>query len=122
MSHPSLASRQAPGEFHEYFQHSGADQRPCGAMSSGYSYGSIRRNGLGGLFSKSSGVGPGQRHGMSGQGVGTVKKARDLVLGDGTQIVVDIVCRRRGHEQPHNYYRCRCQNCQALEDRQPRYV
>ena len=82
-------------------------------MSSGYSYGSIRRNGLGGLFSKSSGVGPGQRHGMSGQGVGTVKKARDLVLGDGTQIVVDIVCRRCGHEQPHNYYRSRCQNCQA---------
>ena len=53
----------------------------------------------------------GQRHGMSGKGVGTMKKARDMVLGDGSHVVVDIICRRCGHEQPHNYYRCRCQNC-----------
>ena len=77
----------------------------------GHTYGFSRKNGLGGLFSRSSGLGPGQRHGMSGKGVGTMKKARDMVLGDGSHVVVDIICRRCGHEQPHNYYRCRCQNC-----------
>ena len=76
-----------------------------------HTYGFSRKNGLGGLFSRSSGLGPGQRHGMSGKGVGTMKKARDMVLGDGSHVVVDIICRRCGHEQPHNYYRCRCQNC-----------
>ena len=75
MSHLSLASRQLL-KFHKYFHHHWRRPATVWSHEQGYSYGSIRRNGLGGLFSKSSGVGPGQRPGMSGQGVGTVRKLK----------------------------------------------
>ncbi len=51
---------------------------------------------------------------MSGRDVGTVTKARDLILGNGIKISVDIVCRRCGHEQPTNYLRLRCQRCDGV--------
>ena len=43
----------------------------------GHTYGFSRKNGLGGLFSRSSY----QTQHMSGKGVGTMEKARDMVLG-----------------------------------------
>ena len=51
---------------------------------------------------------------MSGRDVGTVTKARDMILGNGIKISVDIVCRRCGHEQPTNYLRLRCQRCDGV--------
>ena len=50
-----------------------------------------------------------------GETLGPMGKAREMVLGDGTKITVDIVCRRCGHEQPSNYFRLRCQRCDGVK-------
>jgi Zn finger protein HypA/HybF involved in hydrogenase expression len=42
------------------------------------------------------------------------RKARELVLGNGKKVVVDIICRRCGHEQPSNCFRLRCQYCDSV--------
>jgi len=50
---------------------------------------------------------------MSAKGSKVPSKAREMQLGDGSKVIVDIICRRCGFEQLHNYFRLRCQECQA---------
>ena len=67
----------------------------------------------GGLANRRPGMGPGARYGMSAKGSKVPSKAREMQLGDGSKVVVDIICRQCGFEQLHNYFRLRCQECQA---------
>ena len=77
----------------------------------------MRKKGLGGLGSRRTGLGPGARHGMSAGAVWHLPAStREIRLGSGEVITVDVICRKCGYEQPPSWRALRCQNCKEVLD------
>ena len=91
------------------------DEVPDGFSKLSLPYGESRLRALGGQGSRPPGMRAGQRHGMSEDATHHMPAMlRPFVLGDGTRKLVDIQCRKCGHQQPPIWRGLRCQAVTCL--------
>ena len=81
-------------------------------IARGLNYGSARSKTGGGLSNRSSGMGAGERYGMSAGSVkGLGRKVKPLKLQNGATVYIDLLCGKCGYENLPNHKRLRCDTC-----------
>ena len=81
-------------------------------IARGLNYGSARKIQAGGAGKRWSGVGAGDRYGMSASSTrGLGRKVKPLKLQNGQTVYVDLLCSVCGHEQLPFHKRLRCDSC-----------
>jgi predicted Zn-ribbon and HTH transcriptional regulator len=81
-------------------------------IARGLNYGAARSQFGGGLSNKTSGLGAGERYGMSAGSVkGLGRKVKPLKLQTGATVYVDLLCNKCGYENLPSHKRLRCDTC-----------
>ena len=81
-------------------------------IARGLNYGAARNRGGGGLSNKHSGMGAGERYGMSAGSVrGLGRKVKPLKLQTGATVYIDLLCSKCGYENLPTHKRLRCDTC-----------
>ena len=79
--------------------------------------GGCRNKAAGGLSNRRGGLGAGARHGMAAGAIWHLPAStREVRLGNGDVITLDVLCRKCGYEQLPDWRGMRCQNCREALD------